>query len=413
MAGNLFEELDNPFEHIGLNQQAVEALINMRDPEALTLAVNGVRLALSRVFHPDSRFTVDPASAEFFKRLNDASTDLEAIDQQDVLTFAQAYVGQRRGRRPKTSASEKVSAQSQEALASVVDKAQLLKMMADLPYGELGLTLDPNTRLLLLGYDHPDDGEDAFWRTFQRADTESYQLVTYRSKKVSELTGLSEDEVIAFNQTLAANLPCDELLNQKAQTQLRQTRSRRVQAATPERLVLTNAALEVKSDGTITLYDESRKMIVPSLTELELARLLSEPGLYEVSIKGLADGSRVALTECALVTRFINPDMENATEADCRILGSVDKSFMSKYISAISHYYSGTPKGAKLPVASRGFPVSPPAQYRKDLGRKVPDNFINLLAQSFTPDIDSDRLLVVAQHGSIIVAGRILKRYQN
>lgn len=88
-----FEPPKNPFEQSGLSQEVVEAIAELRDPDALRLVLKGVHRAVSRSLHPDvNQGLVGEGFYTDFIQGHDA---LSAVLDEDLLTLANGYTKRR------------------------------------------------------------------------------------------------------------------------------------------------------------------------------------------------------------------------------------------------------------------------------------------------------------------------------
>lgn len=89
----------NPFENAGLDKALVEALL-LSDKQAITIAVNGLRRAITKALHPDR---TDGQQSDYLNDFLQATSRILELSESDQQTLARAYAkqGARRAAAPK------------------------------------------------------------------------------------------------------------------------------------------------------------------------------------------------------------------------------------------------------------------------------------------------------------------------
>lgn len=396
MATDPFEQnVENPFTQLGISPAAVEALVSLNDPEALSVAVSGLQRTMSRALHPDAhQGNKTPKSEAFLLGVNDATNALRGASPDELMIFAKDFIrpSKRQGRARKTT--ETVTANKDYSF-------QIIQGLAQASFGSLGVTADPNSRLFVHRYASFAQ-EEAYWLTLQRDGIDNYHITPYRQESLlpSTTSKQAKQDLELLQQRVMPFIPTTEVL--PIHNEDNDMRGK-----------LLSNTLEVDQSGQPILYDLLHRHADVDLSTLRKSNVLGNPGIYKLHTKFSEEDPVVPKT--TISPYYYAPATSGyQNSVDMRLIGSVDRRFENVYKAALDLHNrtsSATPSGPRPSIGYGSTPVQK-IWTNNQLGQKIPDRMYNKLGESFSPQIEIGRLLLIATDGDIRLPGELVAIYQ-
>lgn len=378
-------DISNPFEHSGLSKEAISALLELDDKDALQTAVGGLMRILAKSMHPDSAGKEVPFYSEFIT----SSQEIRDRSNVEAEILAKDFVRKRGRKSPTRKESEPKLTQATEH-----DSFELIRDLAGTKSEYIGLTLSNRLWLQV----NPIYEYAPMVMLQHERDTYSIRDVSFEPIESS----IQDSETLAkkIGEELGDSLPWELLIRPRMD-------SHRFNI-TPKRIVSEDSSsghIVVKLNSEQILLDGSGKLI-DELAIPELPTEISKPGIYGLSIKTEKNEES---GEIAIVERKVSTTRRTVSDPDTidmRILGSVGSKFKENFNTLLRTFSEGDEP--RLPDSRRQFvptvkSISTPHKY----GLKIPKNIERIIGEDFLPSVKPNRYIIVSADNEIYLFGRV------
>jgi len=392
----------NPFENSGLSKEAIKALLELDNGEALQTAASGIRRVLARALHPDvAGAGVDTS---FVEAVVEATQEIERLEPEDALTFARAFaIGKKRSSKGKP---KEVVAQSVEEYAK-----DIILSLAEGDLERIGITFQPNRRLLVRG--HYRSADESSIHYFHQTSPEECTATHFSE----ETPGDDRQAAEQAGQDILPAIPWGMMYTKREMKKLLDPDSSLKKDRRTSRQVTLEGTICIEGASN-RVFSADGRQVAQDLPEISNSSYFADDGIY--SFAGRTKNPDHAGTTVDSVTvysrRFIPTGSHEAMDR-FRIIGALNSEFMRQYGQLLdNHVVENTDprnRQEELRLVLKQRISDKSAKFKADQvkGVSIPEKAVALLSRNFTPDIDEGQILLAVVDGELRAIGYVLRAH--